>query len=368
MMVFSSLVLSSVLALSAAAPPEFNHQEPISLDLKDADVKDVITLLGALANVPVSIAPDVTGTVSVQVKDIPYARVLELIGAQNGLAIRFEGGKLVATRSQVPLPATGSAVPAPQADRSLTGPRLSVEAYSAASANAKPLIVLSRGGGANACSRIDFEKAGAYEVALPGSADPTLFTQFGWDPVTRTRFLAVEAPASAPRAFAISDTQSLTFEARANGTTGWATSTQPSTAACRGASARVLGASPPSAEIRMTVAEPGGEPTMSPRHFTTLPSAFSMRSGLMGVRGQHDETVVFGYAAVDGKSVAAVLQVTAIRTDPRDGREYVYSQVSPPDSLRFTPVGKDPALVAVLPGGSIRERSLELRVSILPNP
>ena len=53
-----TLLLSAALCAEA---PEFRLDEPISLDLKDAKVTEVITLLGALAHLPVSIDPSIQG-------------------------------------------------------------------------------------------------------------------------------------------------------------------------------------------------------------------------------------------------------------------------------------------------------------------
>jgi hypothetical protein len=120
--------------------------------------------------------------------------------------------------------------------------------------------------------------------------------------------------------------------------------------------------------IRMAVTEPGGEVVMAPQVGTVSGMAFSMRSGAMGATGQHDETVIFGYLSADGKSVAAALQATAIRTDPKDGKEYVYSQISPPHSVRFVPVGAEPVVLTVLPSGAAREKPLELTGSLVRRP
>jgi len=357
------LVLSAVLAAGAA--PDFNPQEPISLDLKDASVTDVITLLGALANVPVSIAPDVTGTISVQVKDVPYAKVLEIIGAQNELAIRFEGGKLVATRSQVPLPASGSAVPAPKGLP--TGPRLPVEEYSGSAAAAKPLFVRVRPSGAEACVRVDLQKGGGFLIPLPDSAEPAVVTQFGWDPVTRTRFIALEAPGAAPKAFVLPDSRGLTLDGGSDAVV-WSAS-ESKVGGCRESAAPARRTSNGGALLRLEVVEQGGGSVISGHRLHTVGAqAFSLRGGLMGVSGQHDEAVLFGYLSADGRSVAAALQATAIRTDPRDGREYIYSQVSTPESVRFATLGSDPTLLAVLPAGPARDRPLELRASVVPEP
>ena len=360
MTLLARLVLTAALAGNFA--PEFNRQEPITLDLKDASVTDVITMLGALANVPVSIAPDVTGTVTIDVKDVPYSKVLEMISAHNALSIRFEGGKLVATRASA-----SGAVSAPRTDRALAGARIPVEDFASSSSKMKPLFFRVRANGVESCSRIDVEKGGTFEVPVPGLADPALVTQFGWDAASRTRFVAVEMPGAAPAARALAETEGSTFDLQGpNGTTGWSILPRVLDRACPGVAGPAQRPTKERSVIRMEVTEPGGPVVMAPQVNTFSGMAFSMRSGAMGATGQHDETVIFGYLSADGRSLAVALQATAIRTDPQDGKEYVYSQVSPSRSVRFTSIGADPTVLTVLPRGPAREKPLELTGSVVP--
>lgn len=59
--------------------------EPISLTLKDADIKDVLRTFAQLTGLNIAIDPQVTGTVTVQFENVPWDQALELILRQNGL-------------------------------------------------------------------------------------------------------------------------------------------------------------------------------------------------------------------------------------------------------------------------------------------
>jgi type IV pilus assembly protein PilQ len=64
--------------------------EPISLDLKDADIKDVFRTISQLTGLNIVIDPEVRGTVTVQLEDVPWDQALDLILKQNGLGYVLE--------------------------------------------------------------------------------------------------------------------------------------------------------------------------------------------------------------------------------------------------------------------------------------
>ena len=64
--------------------------EPISLDLKDADIKDVFRTISELTGLNIVIDPDVHGTVTVRLENVPWDQALELILKQNGLGYIIE--------------------------------------------------------------------------------------------------------------------------------------------------------------------------------------------------------------------------------------------------------------------------------------
>lgn len=64
--------------------------EPISLDLKDADIKDVFRTISQLTGLNIVIDPDVRGTVTVRLENVPWDQALELILKENGLGYILE--------------------------------------------------------------------------------------------------------------------------------------------------------------------------------------------------------------------------------------------------------------------------------------
>ena len=64
--------------------------EPISLDLKDADIKDVFRTISQFTGLNIVIDPEVRGTVTVQLENVPWDQALDLILKQNGLGYVLE--------------------------------------------------------------------------------------------------------------------------------------------------------------------------------------------------------------------------------------------------------------------------------------
>jgi type IV pilus assembly protein PilQ len=77
------------LAHDLGAPTQFTG-EPISLDLKDADIKDVFRTISQLTGLNIVIDPEVRGTVTVQLEDVPWDQALDLILKQNSLGYVLE--------------------------------------------------------------------------------------------------------------------------------------------------------------------------------------------------------------------------------------------------------------------------------------
>jgi type IV pilus assembly protein PilQ len=68
--------------------------EPISLDLKDADLKDVLRTFAELEKINIVIDPEVRGSVTVRLDDVPWDQALEVILATNRLGYAVEGNVL----------------------------------------------------------------------------------------------------------------------------------------------------------------------------------------------------------------------------------------------------------------------------------
>ncbi len=65
--------------------------EPITLNLKDADIKDTLQKFSELTGLNIVLDPEVRGSVTVSLADIPWDQALELILKINGLGYTLEG-------------------------------------------------------------------------------------------------------------------------------------------------------------------------------------------------------------------------------------------------------------------------------------
>jgi type IV pilus assembly protein PilQ len=82
--------------------------EPISLDLKDADLRDVLRTFAKLAHFNIVIDPDVKGSVTVRLHDVPWDQALDVILQVNGLGYVLEGNILRVGEPHRLLPANPS--------------------------------------------------------------------------------------------------------------------------------------------------------------------------------------------------------------------------------------------------------------------
>lgn len=74
--------------------------DPISLNLKDADIKDVIRTFAQLTGLNIAVDPDVTGSVTVDFVDVPWDQALDLILRQNNLSFALEGNVMRVGRTE----------------------------------------------------------------------------------------------------------------------------------------------------------------------------------------------------------------------------------------------------------------------------
>lgn len=106
------LLLAAALGAAGAASPPRRHTprpaqrkpppaaefpytgDPISLDLKDADLKDVLRTFATLARVNIVIDPEVKGSVTVRLIDVPWDQALDVVLRTNGLGYVVQGNVL----------------------------------------------------------------------------------------------------------------------------------------------------------------------------------------------------------------------------------------------------------------------------------
>jgi hypothetical protein len=355
------IVLCTLFASAAlrAEAPEFQLQEPISLDLKDAKVTEVITLLGAIAHLPVSIDPSIQGSISIQLKDVPYSAALRKVSELLGFTLKIENVKLVAApRRSAPAPESRAAV---AAGRLPDGPRVAVKDYRNAFKELAPVFVRWRSAGLDRCARVTFSSGSTVD------ADGTSVSQFGWEPVTRTRLIAIDG-AEGLRALAVGEPADAA-ERRFRNDIG-VVFQAPADVPCAEATGSVSRGEAETVAFRIEeVREDGTRSLISaPRIHARPGTAFSVRTGIAEPEGQAREVIVWGYLSGDGRSVAATVAATAIRTDS-DGNEYVYAQSSAPDGggapvpIVTYLLSEDDAVIASLARGAALVRPVEVRVS-----
>ncbi|HKI85979.1 MAG TPA: type IV pilus secretin PilQ, partial [Thermoanaerobaculia bacterium] len=67
------------------------HGEPISMSLKDADIKNVLRSFAKISHLNIVVQPDVSGTVTVELTDVPWDQALQEILKINGLGYELDG-------------------------------------------------------------------------------------------------------------------------------------------------------------------------------------------------------------------------------------------------------------------------------------
>jgi hypothetical protein len=359
------LLAGLLLAVSrwSGASEAFDPGVPISLELKDASLGDVITTLGALANLPVVIEPGIEGRVTIRLQDVPFERVLAILSKENRITLHVLDGKLVASRSLSSGP--GSAL-LPEKFQGL--PRIAVEEYS--KYLSPPLFVKTRWDGSETCNRLTLGNGGASTalISAPGRTRslPLLVSQFGYDPVTGARFVVADDPLR--RVFALQPGSAKSAEIRTDAQSLRVTVAPSSMAAekCQGPDQRESGPRPNTMivmELRERLEDGSMRAVMGPRVAALAGVAFSMRSGSNDASGHSRSFVIRGYLSRDGGSVALALVVEATWTDPRDGREYIYAQVGDVRE-QLVPLTPDGVMATSLPAGVATDRPLEIWVSL----
>jgi len=83
-------------AASAAPAAEQPHYsgEPISLNLKDVDLKDFFRLIHEISGLNIMIDPNVTGTVTMVLDNVPWDQALDIVLKDNSLGKSLEGNVL----------------------------------------------------------------------------------------------------------------------------------------------------------------------------------------------------------------------------------------------------------------------------------
>jgi type IV pilus assembly protein PilQ len=78
----------------SAARPRY-HGAPIDLDVKNADLANVFRLLAEVGHVNIVVAGELTGTITLSLKRVPWDQALDVIARAKDLAIERDGNVIV---------------------------------------------------------------------------------------------------------------------------------------------------------------------------------------------------------------------------------------------------------------------------------
>ncbi len=67
------------------------HGAPVDLDLKSADLANVFRLLADVGHVDIVVSGEITGTVTLRLKHMPWDQALDLVARTRGLELHREG-------------------------------------------------------------------------------------------------------------------------------------------------------------------------------------------------------------------------------------------------------------------------------------
>jgi hypothetical protein len=80
------------------APGPTSRGRPIDLDVHDADIREVCRLLADVGRVNLVVAEGVTGTVTVQLRHVPWDEALDALLAAKGLIMRRQGTVVIVSK------------------------------------------------------------------------------------------------------------------------------------------------------------------------------------------------------------------------------------------------------------------------------
>jgi hypothetical protein len=369
-LVLAGLLLSG-LALTASSEA-LDPKEPVTLELRDADLTKVITTLGATANLPVVIEPGIEGKITIRMQNVSSEKILAILGKDNGFSLRIEGGKLVASRAGE-TPTAAPALP----EKFHSAPRILLADYASAAAHPPPLLISTTWKGERMCSiaRVGDEGGGLLEVPLSktGSPETLVFADMGYDPVLKTRTIALESSDGSVRnAFSlaaddapvslykeltlrlqVSQSPRLIEKYREKGDCGQLVF-QPA-----------RGGAPVTVAIEAAAHSEEGAPApvFAPRVQPAAGTVFkALGNDADSVPGQLRGYAVAGYVSRDGKSVALAFKARAIWTDPQDGHQYCFTQAGP--QVGFVQLRKDGVILySLIQPGVATPNALDLRLA-----
>jgi type II secretory pathway component HofQ len=92
---------------------------PIDLDVKGADIHDVLRLVAEVGKVNIVVAGEVSGTITLKLKRVPWDQALDVIVRARGLTYEREGNVIMVTPASAK---TNASAPALTSTDKLAGP------------------------------------------------------------------------------------------------------------------------------------------------------------------------------------------------------------------------------------------------------
>lgn len=99
---FPGAPVKSSIPASSGLPKQGYTGTPMTMDFVNADVTNILRLIGEISNLNIVWGPEVRGTVSMRLKNVPWDQALDLVLANNSLAKREDGNVIwVTTKAQM---------------------------------------------------------------------------------------------------------------------------------------------------------------------------------------------------------------------------------------------------------------------------
>ena len=82
--------------IGATPPPAARYRgAPVDLDLKGAELANVFRLLSDVGHVNIVVSGDVTGTITLRLKHVPWDQALEVVARARDLDLEYDGNVIV---------------------------------------------------------------------------------------------------------------------------------------------------------------------------------------------------------------------------------------------------------------------------------
>lgn len=75
---------------------------PVDLDVKGADLADVFRLLSEVGRTNIVVSGDVTGTITLRLRRVPWDQALDVVARTHGLVTEHEGNIILVRRADAP--------------------------------------------------------------------------------------------------------------------------------------------------------------------------------------------------------------------------------------------------------------------------